>query len=387
MSRHDMVPTSVRSVLVAVLAILALLVSALPSTAATPGRTLDPASFGARGDGRTDDTLAIQRALDALAPGDTLRFAAGRTYPHSDILTIRTPGAHLTGPGTLLATAEARSAVLVDADDVLLDGGLVLRMGRTTERWHTFEQMKLRINGRSGVVVRNVRIEGAAAAGVYVGTGASNFLLEDVTVVGTRADGIHITGGAHDGVVRRPVTRRTGDDGVAVVSYRGDGAPVRRVLVTSPRVTDSLGGRGVAVVGGEDITYQDVSVNRSAGAGIYVAAEGAPYFTYAPKRISVRGAVIVGANTNATVGHGAVLVYAGAPGFDPAGVSMSDVRVSGTRTSAPWQVGIVHDSGANVSDVRFDRFRLQGQPSPLETTVPRRAWKRSAWTVNGIAVS
>ena len=68
--------------------------------------------------------------------------------------------------------------------------------------------MKLRLADHTGIVVRNVVIDGSSAAGVYVGSGVSNFLLENLQVRDTRADGIHITGTAHDGVVtearRRP---------------------------------------------------------------------------------------------------------------------------------------------------------------------------------------
>ncbi|GAA0316684.1 glycosyl hydrolase family 28-related protein [Kineococcus aurantiacus] len=359
--------------------------SATPTTG-TAARTLSPLTFGARGDGVTDDTAALQHALDALRAGDTLALPAGRTFRHTDVLRIGVAGVRVTGPGVLLATAESRSAVLVAADRVVLDGGLVLRAGPTTRRWDAFEQMKLRI-AANGVVVRRVTVEGAAAAGVYVGTGAHDFLLEDVVVRGTRADGIHITGGAHDGVVRRPVVQRSGDDGVAVVSYQGDGVPVRRVLVDSPNVSDTTWGRGVTVVGGEDITYRDVTVRRSNAAAVYIASEGAPYFTFAPRRVTVEGALLEGANINASVGHGAVLVYAGRPNHSPSQISLSSVTVRSTRTTAPWQVGVVGERGSSVQDLRFARFDVHGAPAPFSSNLGTAACSLVGWTVNGSAVA
>ncbi|NAZ81097.1 hypothetical protein GTR02_04620 [Kineococcus sp. R8] len=352
------------------------------AAAAPTARTLSPGDFGARGDGVADDTAALQRALDALAPGDTLRVPRGQVFRHTDILTIRTAGVRVTGPGALLATNEARSEVFVDADRVVLDGGLVLRMGVTTRRWDAFEQMKLRVGGRSGVVVRDVTIDGAAAAGLYVGSGASGFQLDDVRVRGTRADGIHITGAAHDGVVRRPVVEGTGDDGVAVVSYENDGAPVRRITVESPKVTGNSWGRGISVVGGEDITYRDVQVTRANAAAVYIASEGAPFHTYAPRRVRVLGGVLDGANANPTVDHGAVLVYAGRPDMTPSDVLVSRMTIRNTRVGASWQVGVIADTGAGVSDVRFDTFALHGGGNAFTANVSG-GFVRSNWRVQG----
>ena len=78
--------------------------------------------FGAKGDGRTDDTAALQRALEGVAVGGTLALTRGRTYLHSDVLTLTVADVVLTGGGTLLATQEERSALRIEADGVTLDG-------------------------------------------------------------------------------------------------------------------------------------------------------------------------------------------------------------------------------------------------------------------------
>ncbi|WP_170121351.1 glycosyl hydrolase family 28-related protein [Geodermatophilus tzadiensis] len=352
----------------------------------TGARRWTPMDFGAAGDGRTDDTSALQRALDALRPGDTLVLPEGRTFLHSDVLTIRVPTTRLAGGGSLVAVEEARSAVVVDADDVIVDG-VTLEMRSTSRRWDAFEQMKLRVAGHSGVVVRRVTIDGSAAAGIYVGTGASGFRVEDVRVRDTRADGLHVTGGAHDGVVQGVVASETGDDGVAVVSYLGDGVPVRRVRIEDVTVRDNTWGRGVSVVGGEDITVVDGLVERSSAAGLYVASEGAPYDTFAPRRVDVSGFRVVAGNTDPSVGHGAVLVYGGRPDRPPSDVAISGLMVRATRDGAPWEVGVVAEPGASVRDVTFTDVTVAGPgPAFVAAGVDPDCCPRIGWVVDGSAV-
>nr|WP_232530901.1 glycosyl hydrolase family 28-related protein [Microlunatus antarcticus] len=353
-----------------------------PPSTTTPATTsgLSPQSFGAVGDGSTDDTAALQRALDALRPGQTLDIAAGKVYRHSDILTVRQPDVSISGSGTFLATNEDRSEVLLDADRVVVDGP-TFKMQSTTRRGETFEQMKLRLADHTGIVVRNVVIDGSSAAGVYVGSGVSNFLLENLQVRDTRADGIHITGTAHDGVVRKPVVDRAGDDGVAVVSYLEDKEPVRRVMVESPTVRNSTGGRGVSVVGGEDITYTDVNVLASSSAAVYIASEGSPYYTFAPERVKVVGATLVDSNTAASVDHGAFLVYAGNPGHPPSDISASDVTIRGTRPGASSQVGVRADPSCTAERVTLTDFTVEGGGKAFLANVPASSYTRSGWKV------
>lgn len=352
----------------------ALTTTAIRTTASVLG-------FGAVGDGVRDDTAAIQRGLDSLAPGGTLVFPAGRTFVHTAVLQARVPGTHLTGGATLLATAEATSSFLIAGNNISVDG-LTFTMGTTTRRWDAFEQMKLRIGwDTTGVSISNVTINGSAAAGLYIG-GASHFTVTDVTVANTRADAIHMTGGAHDGAIIRPTIRNPGDDGVAVVSYKANGVLCHHITVTSPRLYGQVWGRAFSVVGGTDITETDVYSDGSNGAAIYIAAEG-EFDTYGAARVTFTGGTLVNSNTNPAIDHGAIMIYNSQGSEALKGVTVAGVAIIDTRADAPATVQI-RARGGTVAGVALTDLRLgRGPRALLATNVPPTDYRATGWTSSG----
>ncbi|NQU36046.1 MAG: right-handed parallel beta-helix repeat-containing protein [Actinobacteria bacterium] len=359
---------------------------------------ITPAEFGAIGDGVADDTAAVQNAFDSLETGDTLTIPAGKTYRHTAVLKLSTPGVTITGSGTLLATAEATSAVHLAADNITLDG-VTLTMGSTTKRWVAFEQMKLRIGRYDGIVVQNVTVDGSAAAGIYVG-GASNFTLSDVLVRNTNADGIHMTTGAHDGVVRNARVVNPGDDGVAVVSYRNDGELVRNITVESPRVEGQRWGRGFSVVGGDSITFNNVYARDTAGAGIYLAAES-EFNTYGVSNILIDGGTLLRANQQADtdaadrpspdkgrVVHGAIMVYNSQPDQRISDVTVQNVTITDTHPQGYDHVRAVSYSGQVQERLEFRGIHISGGSDYLfkPIGVPAEAYRTIGWTHEGAGV-
>lgn len=346
----------------------------------------DVVALGAVGDGVTDDTAALQRALDSLRAGEVLLIPAGKTFRHTRTLSIRQPNVRLTGGGTLLATDEEHSALNIEADNVTIDGGLVLKMASTTRRWSTPDQNKLNLLGHSGAVVRNVTVDGAAAAGIFA-FGASHYTIEDVTVQNTRADGIHNTNGSHHGAIRRSRISNVGDDGVAVVSYGGDKTTCHNITVESPRFYGNVWGRAFTVVGGEDITWRDIYAEGSNAAALYIAVEGAPWNTSPVKRVRVVGGELKNSNQSAEVDHGAVLIYNARPGAVIEDVSVEGLKISNTNPKASRQVGILVGNSGGVQRVALKDFAIVGGPTNVFVSdAPAARYGTSGWTLNGAQV-
>ncbi len=180
--------------------ILALLFAAAAST--LPAAEISVLSHGAVGDGLVDDTVAIQRAIDQAADGDTVRFPAGLTFRVNPATGIRIPSRRtldLTGATLRIgANVALRSRVLETvpgASDVLILGGEV-RGSRTPVaglQWG----IGLRIDSASRVTVRGTRFHDHYFDGIWIGgagpTPSRDVLLDGVTVTNCRRNGLSVT--------------------------------------------------------------------------------------------------------------------------------------------------------------------------------------------------
>jgi len=330
-----------------------------------------------------DETVPLQQALDAMAPGETLRIPPG-IHRHSKVLTVRVADVRIIGDGaTLIADDEERSALHIAADRVVVSG-LALGVGSISHRWEGPDQHKVRISAKDGVELHKVRVLNSAASGVFIGSGAGRFLLDSVRVNDTMADGIHMTDGAHDGRVVNPTVTGTGDDGVAVVSYGGDAATCHDIAIEAPWVESNKGGRGISVVGGESISYTDVRVSASNAAAVYVAVEAGPYNTRATRDITVTGGQLIDSNRNTGLDHGAVLVYSARRDERVEGVHIQNLKIRNTRPEASRQVGLLSDGGGAASDITFEQVEIHGGPRvAFSSNLSPSTYSLIDWQVDG----
>jgi parallel beta-helix repeat protein len=236
-----------------------------------PETVVSVKEVGGHGDGLSDDVPAIERAIHSARHGGIILFPAG-TYVQSRSIRVNAPNVVFLGVDARLHAPNPMDQALglVGQGSALL--GLTLTAVPSRVRATDLPQTRIVIAGVGNAAVDNV-IDGASAAGIMV-FGGRDFRIEGNIVRNTLADGIHMTNGANGGVVLRNQVRESHDDMVAVVSY-GKAKPAHNILIARNDLAGNPWGRGIAVVGGNDITVSDNLIRDvRAGAGVLIAREG-----------------------------------------------------------------------------------------------------------------
>lgn len=331
----------------------------LPATAGA-GALRSARDFGAVPDDGRDDSDALQRGLDALKSGETLKLSAGR-YQINRSLHIRQAGSAITGDGaTLHATNADDMALFIDADNVTVSNltFTAVTSGRRSAPRHGrivvyYQQPDGALRTIRNSVIRNNRIvpggePGTAEANASSATGimlqhADGFLVAENTVVRTLADGIHMTAGTRNGRVLNNTVREVGDDLIAVVSYAASGTSAlntaaamrngwdgrvdrglsRNILIANNQGSGQYSGRGITVVGGDAITIGRNTLTNVPVAAAFLVAREANYQTFGSHNVLIEGNVVRDAQnlkppydpfnkfaSGGRTGHGAIEIHA-----------------------------------------------------------------------------
>jgi parallel beta-helix repeat protein len=225
--------------------------------------------YGAKGDGVTDDTAAIQRAFDRVVPGTLLEFPKG-TYLYSKVLVLRKRDVVIEGSGAVLRARvpTAQSIVMQGDKTAMLDMAIA---GIGARRKTTPATTGIEVTGRYVQIIGN-DVSRSGSAGIFM-YGARDYRVTGNTVHDTLADGIHSTNVSRRGLVEGNTIYGTGDDMIAVVSYAGERAS-GDILINDNHALGNHSGRGIACVGCGDVAMtNNVISSVPCCAGIYVSNE------------------------------------------------------------------------------------------------------------------
>ena len=268
--------------------------------------------YGAVPNDNKDDYAAFVAAIDAAkSMGKPLYVPAGN-YMLSDILTIdsvkvRGAGKFVT---TLTSTNPKRGSIDLKGNGVELSSLKHVYQTTVPRGDGANEKNSITVRGAKNFKVSDLYISKSSTAGIMVTYGATNGIVSGNTLDSTGADGIHMTGGSSFITVENNVVRKAGDDTIAVVSYiDSDALPAHHITIRKNNVGYNSRARGIAVVGGTDVTIANNSVQDTSMAGVYVAVE-ASYNTRNVDRVTVSNNVINHTGTAEPQNHPNVLVYA-----------------------------------------------------------------------------
>jgi polygalacturonase len=247
---------------------------------ADSSKVFDVRKFGAKGDGRTVDTVAIQKALDECGKsgGGTVRLAGG-TFLSKPIFLRSKTTLHLEADAILRATDESSDFLKPEANTGSLSSGSFFAFvngvdlvdvnisgkgkidGSGARWWVPAEEARRKQSGytlpRPRMVVltrcKNVRVEEVTLANSpsfhLVPTDCQDVLIENVTI--TAPAGSPNTDGIDPSVSRRVRISRcridVGDDNIAIKS--GKPMPGREFACEDITITDCvfLHGHGLSI--------------------------------------------------------------------------------------------------------------------------------------------
>jgi len=305
--------------------------------------------FGATPNDTTDDTAAIKNAIVvAKAQGKTVYVPAGKFMYTSFVLD----GVQLLGEGdtSLFQAIDPLNATISLQGDKPSVKNMMIKIIATVRNGtnkHAFW-----VDHATNYEINHVTVDGAADSGIF-SDGSSNGRITENVIKSTMADGIHTTNGAHDITIARNTVTNVGDDMISVVGYNDKGdctvsAPYN-ILISYNNVSVQTAGRGISVVGGRDITITNNTVNRSAGAGFYFAAESG-WKTCGDNNILVNNNTVDITNVTGLVDHPAVLVYADSPNQTIQNVLLEDNTISNTPNKPAFLIRSVSTNIALINN-------------------------------------
>lgn len=283
---------------------------------------------GVKGDGRTDDTVAINELLAQIGHEGPQRiyFPPGR-YMHTGVCVSEKSGFELLGPGELVATAATVT------EYVNVDGCTDFRLLGLGSRHE--DPITRRITPARTFSLTNCHEFEVAGCHAHHGEGVgimlhhcSRAVLHGNRVHDTKADGIGLYGDTHDVTVTGNTTYDTGDDGIAQVGVTSQGVRPYNNAISSNTVGRTHA-RGIAVVGAYNTTITGNTVETTRAGGIYVASESSQG-TYGCSNVVVSGNVITNANTHdPVIDQAAIFVFGEVQPVED--VTVANNRIVGAR--------------------------------------------------------
>jgi hypothetical protein len=283
------------------------------------------ASFGAIGDGVTNNAGAIQNAFNYAASHKCTALIPAGTFAYRGTLTANGIAVTGTGAGSILKAQDTNNEALTLTGNGGSVSNLVM-LGTGGKRNVTYQSGMIWVNRATNFTIQNVLINGGSCVGIFDAGGQAG-LIQNNTVENTLADSITNTNGAANILVKANRVVNSGDDGISNNSYLSDPVTVHGITVQGNTIMHNKWGRGLEVSGGTNITFKSNYVDNLDGyADMYIASEG-EWRTQNVATIMVTGNTFVDGGPN----QGSAIVYNSEAGS----TTISGVTISGNQFVNP----------------------------------------------------
>jgi hypothetical protein len=281
----------------------------------------DPRTYGAKGDGSTDDTAAVQAAFSAARTAGGGNVIINETYLISTTITIG-DNTHVTGHGGLKYVASPTSTGfigLINYDNgngntnirvtgITLDGNKANRPLDTTS--HLLRIIAADTHSCTNIVVDGLYLKNCAFAAMQlmnvVGCSVTNNRIDNTT-----RDSITVWFNSSDVVISGNIVTNSGDDCIALnseVVASHVGTQINRVAITGNTLQGAAAavfGSGIRIAGANDVTCVGNMIDYTQGWGIQVQGGNASGSSLPSQRVTVTGNTIRSAGT-ASSGDGGI---------------------------------------------------------------------------------
>jgi len=225
-------------------------------------------TYGATGNGTTDDSAAIQAALTAVATniGGVVYLPAG-TYKVATSLTVKS---YTTIRGEKVTSSQANAGTIIDASSIIGSVNFKLFTSGANAWRIAFEDLK--INLAAGANVTSQGTVGIGIIGVSLGTSSSWTTLKNVYCSG--GNGCFLFNASYNTLIEDCQVSSGSNFGVAIING-SKWAEIRGGLFQNSGHSDQSGNGNIvigaaATVDSEDIIIKPYLVDEAAGASIHV---------------------------------------------------------------------------------------------------------------------
>ena len=363
---------------------------------------VDVRTFGAKGNGATNDTAAIQKAINSLpSTGGTVVIPSG-VYGIDAVtsLKLRSNVTIQMSPSTILgvipnAAAHYEVLHIGGVSNVNINGG-VLYGDRLTHKGTTGEHgFGAAVLGSSNVTITGTASNNMWGDGFYIGNGptfgsslktrSTNVKLIDVTADNNRRQGISITSGKDISIVRAKLTNTNGAAPSAGIDVEPNGktdilqnisivdtytannqgagialslgaivGTTTPISITVTNHTDNGSKQGMNISGGSGIIPGTVRVDNPTWMNSKTNALAVVGTDYRGFSTTVNNAKVVNANTSAK--GAAIAVYNYNSAIQLGNVAINYANISDTRTTkmttAAFYAGTTAGTMKNVTIVK-----------------------------------